>query len=135
MPKRGNSPRAQVGLRVKEALRAQLEKAAKAGNKSINAEITARLEMSFHRSEVDENFDDLIAAVKSRSDRCDAPPSCGGCHYFVSCAAEVQSDGEHRYGHCHYRAPTTEKRGAAEWPSVWDDYWCGDFEVRAATDS
>lgn len=47
MAKRGKSPRAQVPLRIPEALRARLEKAAKAGNKSMNAEILERLEQSF----------------------------------------------------------------------------------------
>ena len=47
MAKRGKSPRAQVPLRIPEALRARLEKAAKAGNKSMNAEILKRLDMSF----------------------------------------------------------------------------------------
>ncbi len=48
MAKRGKSPRAQVPLRIPEALRARLEKAAKAGNKSMNAAILERLEASFH---------------------------------------------------------------------------------------
>ncbi len=47
MAKRGKSARAQVPLRIPEALRARLEKAAKAGNKSMNAEILERLEQSF----------------------------------------------------------------------------------------
>lgn len=62
-----------------------------------------------------------------------AGPSCGECRYFILSAVEVLCDGEHRYGHCHCRAPVTGKRGAAEWPSVWGDYWCGDFEHRPGT--
>ena len=47
MAKRGKSPRAQVPLRIPEALRARLEKAAKAGKVSMNAEIVERLQRSF----------------------------------------------------------------------------------------
>ena len=48
MAKRGKSARAQVPLRIPEALRARIEKAAKARSKSMNAEILERLERSFH---------------------------------------------------------------------------------------
>ena len=47
MAKRGKSPRAQVPLRIPEALRARIEKAAKETGQSMNAEITNRLEGSF----------------------------------------------------------------------------------------
>ena len=47
MAKRGKSPRAQVPLRIPEALRARLERAAKASKVSMNAEILERLERSF----------------------------------------------------------------------------------------
>lgn len=47
MAKRGKSPRAQVPLRIPEALRARIERAAKAGDKSMNSEILERLEQSF----------------------------------------------------------------------------------------
>ncbi len=131
MAKRGNSPRAQIPLRIPEALRAQLEKAAKAGNRSMNADISSRLEMSFLRPEDQRflNLDDLIAAVKVRSEearpnRRDGPsPNCGRCRYFVLSASKIGD------GHCHCRAPVTDKRGAAEWPSVWGDYWCGEFRA------
>lgn len=47
MAKRGKSPRAQVPLRIPEALRARIEKAAKARGVSMNAEIVERLARSF----------------------------------------------------------------------------------------
>ncbi len=47
MAKRGKSPRAQVPLRIPEALRARIEKAAKETGQSMNAEIIDRLEGSF----------------------------------------------------------------------------------------
>ena len=47
MAKRGKSPRAQVPLRIPEAIRARLERAAKAGKVSMNAEIVERLARSF----------------------------------------------------------------------------------------
>ncbi len=47
MAKRGKSPRAQVPLRIPEALRARIEKAAKETGQSMNAEIIDRLEKSF----------------------------------------------------------------------------------------
>ena len=47
MAKRGKSPRAQVPLRIPEALRGRIEKAAKETGKSMNAEIITRLEESF----------------------------------------------------------------------------------------
>ena len=47
MAKRGKSPRAQVPLRIPEAQRARIEKAAKARGVSMNAEIVERLERSF----------------------------------------------------------------------------------------
>ena len=47
MAKRGKSPRAQVPLRIPEATRARLEKAAKARGVSMNAEIVERLARSF----------------------------------------------------------------------------------------
>ncbi len=47
MAKRGKSPRAQVPLRMPEALRARIEKAAKETGQSMNAEIIDRLEGSF----------------------------------------------------------------------------------------
>ena len=47
MAKRGKSPRAQVPLRIPEALRARIEKVAKARGASMNAEIVERLQRSF----------------------------------------------------------------------------------------
>ena len=47
MAKRGKSPRAQVPLRIPEAQRARIEKAAKSRGVSMNAEIVERLERSF----------------------------------------------------------------------------------------
>jgi hypothetical protein len=47
MAKRGKSARAQVPLRIPEALRARIEKAAKETGNSMNAEILNRLEGSF----------------------------------------------------------------------------------------
>ncbi len=47
MAKRGKSPRAQVPLRIPEAQRARIEKAAKARGASMNAEIVERLARSF----------------------------------------------------------------------------------------
>jgi hypothetical protein len=47
MAKRGKSPRAQVPVRIPEALRARIEKAAKETGQSMNAEIIDRLEGSF----------------------------------------------------------------------------------------
>lgn len=47
MAKRGASVRAQVPLRIPEALRARIEKAAKETGQSMNAEIIDRLEKSF----------------------------------------------------------------------------------------
>ncbi len=47
MAKRGKSPRAQVPLRIPEALRARIERAAKETGTSMNAEIRERLERSF----------------------------------------------------------------------------------------
>jgi hypothetical protein len=47
MAKRGKSVRAQVPLRIPEALRARIEKAAKETGNSMNAEILNRLEGSF----------------------------------------------------------------------------------------
>ncbi len=47
MAKRGKSARAQVPLRIPEALRARIEKAAKARGASMNAEIVERLARSF----------------------------------------------------------------------------------------
>ena len=51
MAKRGKSVRAQVPLRISEAQRARLEKAAKARGVSMNAEIVERLEQSFQTEE------------------------------------------------------------------------------------
>ena len=47
MAKRGKSPRAQVPLRIPEAQRARIEKAAKSRGVSMNTEIIERLERSF----------------------------------------------------------------------------------------
>ena len=47
MAKRGKSPRAQLPLRIPEALRARIERAAKETGNSMNAEIRERLEESF----------------------------------------------------------------------------------------
>lgn len=47
MAKRGKSARAQVPLRIPEALRARIERAAKETGNSMNAEILERLEGSF----------------------------------------------------------------------------------------
>ncbi len=47
MAKRGKSARAQLPLRISEALRARIEKAAKAGSVSMNTAIVERLEQSF----------------------------------------------------------------------------------------
>ncbi len=47
MAKRGKSPRAQVPLRIPEALRARIERAANQAGMSMNAEILGRLERSF----------------------------------------------------------------------------------------
>ncbi len=47
MAKRGKSPRAQVPLRIPEAQRARIEKAAKSRGVSMNAEIVERLARSF----------------------------------------------------------------------------------------
>jgi len=49
-------------------------------------------------------------------------PRCIGCRYFL------RFDVEFDPGHCHRHAPTAGKRGTAQWPSVWGEYWCGDFE-------
>lgn len=51
MAKRGKSPRAQVPLRIPEAQRARIEKAAKARGASMNAEIVERLKRSFEIEE------------------------------------------------------------------------------------
>ena len=51
MPKREPTAIAQVGLRIPEALRARIEKAAKATGNSMNAEIVQRLEGSFELEE------------------------------------------------------------------------------------
>lgn len=56
MAERG-SPRTQMPLRIPEALRARIEKAAREAGQSMNAEITARLEGSFSR---DDQFSDAI---------------------------------------------------------------------------
>ncbi len=47
MAQRKKTATVQFKVRMKEALRARIEKAAKAGNKSMNAEILERLEQSF----------------------------------------------------------------------------------------
>ena len=47
MAKRGKSARAQVPLRIPEALRARIERAANQAGMSMNAEILGRLERSF----------------------------------------------------------------------------------------
>jgi hypothetical protein len=47
MAKRGKSARAQVPLRIPEALRARIDRAAKEAGNSMNAEIGERLERSF----------------------------------------------------------------------------------------
>lgn len=53
-------------------------------------------------------------------------PGCSRCTYFV------------RYvdidiavvGACHHKAPVLGDRGAAVWPHVCGDDWCGDFALR-----
>ena len=68
MTKRGKSPTAQVKLRIPEALRVRIERAAKAGNtyKSLNTEILERLEASFH-------FDGRIGGARLSEMRCGMP--------------------------------------------------------------
>lgn len=51
MPKRKDSDRVQIGLRLREDMRRKLETAAKTNGQSINAEIESRLENSFRREE------------------------------------------------------------------------------------
>ena len=51
MAKRGKAARAQLPIRIPEALRARIEKAAKSGGISMNAEIVARIEASFAKED------------------------------------------------------------------------------------
>jgi hypothetical protein len=53
MPRRKETDTVQLGLRVKEPLRAALEQAAQASGLSMNAEIVKRLETSFLRLDRD----------------------------------------------------------------------------------
>ena len=52
MPKRSSTATVDVGLRVRERLRAQVQRAAKANNQSMNAEIVSRLQKSFEKDQI-----------------------------------------------------------------------------------
>jgi hypothetical protein len=64
--KRPKSATVQVGLRLKEPLRAKLELEAKANGVSLNAEIVKRLELSLFSREITR---DLLATVDKKLDR------------------------------------------------------------------
>ena len=81
MAKRGKSARAQVPLRIPEALRARIEKAAKAGSVSMNAEILERLAGSF---EIENEYGGPLATalVKRMGRAMAAVGECDGYYTF-----------------------------------------------------
>lgn len=60
MPKRKSSDRVQIGLRIREELRAKLEKSAKAHEVSLNTEIANRLKETFRREKRVEDIHDAV---------------------------------------------------------------------------
>jgi hypothetical protein len=60
------------------------------------------------------------------------PDTCDSCRFYLQ---PVDGDKQGGIGECHRRAPVADMRDdegqLATWPTVFDEYWCGDYEPTA----
>src|SRR5262245_26020289 len=94
MVRRKQAARADIKIRMKEPLRAKIEAAAKRRGVSMNAEMVSRLEQSFQKEGVSDEFQTAVDGLHKRLDKLEASFSMAGkSHVQFGGASEVKEKG------------------------------------------